>query len=321
MKLTSIASITNVLASFTTGTSGSFTGCAINGTAIVGMLNGGYWTLTPTGNTVGAVYDLTLYESGYSNTISNANYIGLIKRSNSGNPWSGTYYGSDGTHQNTTQAFYSGPVAKALRTGILSFSDYAIGYSNDIVLPIELTTFTVTPSNNDAILNWNTSSEYNSDFFAIERSLDGTEFNQIGTVTAAGTSLMPLDYSFIDYGVNEFSVNKIYYRLRMVDNDATFDYSDIRWINSESNTHDATMTVFPNPFTDQVSLMWNSSDNGDAVLQLTDVSGKIISQQNFEFNKGNNFILLNQYSSLAQGVYFLRLVYGRTQLTQKLVKQ
>jgi hypothetical protein len=322
MKFSNIASITNVLASFTSGTSGTFTGCTINTTTIVGMLDGGYWTMTPTGATAGAIYDLTLYETGYSNSVASSNYIGIIKRSNSGLPWSGTNAaGSDGFHVNSTQVLYSGPVAKAVRTNIPTFSDYAIGYSNNIVLPIELTTFAVTPSNNDAVLSWNTSSEYNSDFFAIERSLDGISFTEIGKVEAAGTSISPLDYSFVDYGVNEFSVNKIYYRLRMVDADASFDYSEVRWISTVSAQNEPALVVFPNPFIDQVSVGWNSSDDGRVVLELSDASGKIISHQDVECIRGNNFILLDQYASLAKGVYFLRFICGRTQLTQKLVKQ
>jgi len=321
IKFSNVASITNVLGFFTSGTSGTFTNCSINGTSITGMLNGGYWTMTPTGTTSGAIYDLTLYETGYSNSILSSNYIGLIKRSSSLNPWSGTSFGSDGTHVNSTQVLYSGPVALAKRTSIPTFSDYAIGYSNNIVLPIELIDFIVNQSGNDAWLSWNTASEFNSDYFGVERSFDGENFVQIGSVPAAGYSLTPLNYSYDDDDINEFSSDKIYYRLRMVDQDQTYKYSVVRWINFADHVNETHFSVFPNPFTDAVSVWYNSVRDEQAVIQLCDVSGKIIFEQPIKVSIGNNFFTMNQFSSLVQGIYLLHFNSDRIAFTQKILKE
>ena len=314
-----IASISDVLAYFTTGTSGTFTGCTINGTAITGMLDGGYWTLTPTGNTTGVVYDLTLYETGYTNSISSTSILGLIKRSNSVNPWSGTDYGSDGIHSNSTQAVYSGPVAKAVRTNVPTFSDYAIGYSNDIVLPVELTEFDVIASGDDALLSWITSAELNSDYFAIERSSDGVEFSQIGVVDAAGNSFSPVSYIFVDKGLAELNAEKIYYRLRMTDLDQSFEYSPVRWITLDDELN-GTIQIFPNPFIDEVNLLLNSSEEGNGMMQLIDVSGKIIAKKYFTLSFGMNVLAWDDLPALSNGVYFLRVASGRMILTEKLIK-
>jgi len=321
LKFSNIASITDVLGYFTSGSSGTFTGCEINYTQIIDMLNGGYWTLTPTGSTTGANYDLTLYETGYTNFLNPPSTMGLIKRSNSTLPWSGTDYGSDGVHVNSTQQVYSGPVAKAVRTSIPTFSDYAIGFSNNIVLPIELTDFTVSASGNDARLWWNTSSEINSDYFGVERSFDGEHFTQIGAVIAAGYSTMPLDYSFTDKDINKSSADKIYYRLRMVDQDQSYKYSSVRWLDLYGNADQTVFNVFPNPFNDAVSITLNSVDDGIALLELSDLSGKIIFEQSVKVMKGNNFLTLNQFSSLAQGVYVLQLIAGSAKVTRKMIKE
>ncbi|MFI5134686.1 MAG: T9SS type A sorting domain-containing protein, partial [Chitinophagales bacterium] len=236
-------------------------------------------------------------------------------------PWSGTDFGSDGIHVNSTQQVYSGPVAKAVRTSIPTFSDYAIGFSNNIVLPIELTYFTVSPSGNDALLSWNTSSEFNSDYFGVERSFDGEQFNQIGIVDAAGYSTLPLDYSFADHDLNEYSADRIYYRLRMVDQDQTFKYSEVRWLDLSGNSDHPMFEVFPNPFSDELSVAWNAAYDGLALIQLCDVSGKIIFEQHDNVVKGNNYFTMNQFSSLAQGVYLLRFSSGRNTFTQKVIKE
>jgi hypothetical protein len=315
-------SISNILASFTAGAGGSFTNCAINGTPIMGMLNGGYWTMTPdvVVAPLSVSYDVTLHETGYTDVIVSSEYVGLIKRENSGFAWGGTFYGSDGGHANASQALYTSPnIAKSIRISVPTFSDFAIGFSNNFVLPITLTTFSVSPNGDDALLNWNTSAEYNSDHYVVERSVDGDNFEEIGQVDAAGWSLLPLDYSFLDYSVSELGVSKIYYRLKMVDADLSFDYSPVRWINITGE--ETELSVFPNPFTDQLSVQWFANDDGQAVIRLTDVSGKLLHEQSVSFSKGSNFFFVDNMKPLAAGMYLLQLNTGRFETTQKVVKQ
>lgn len=312
----------NVLANFTgPGANGTLGSCTINGTLIIGMLNGGYWTMTPNASTTGVQYDVTLIETGFTGFTYAAYTLGVIKRPNSSTNWSGTDFCSVGCHTNSTQWVNgSFTIAKAVRTQVPSFSDFAIGYSYGTPLPVELTTFTVSPVNDDAYLNWNTSSELNSDYFAVERSLDGNVFSQVGIVDAAGFSVMPNDYAFIDPGVRELNAGKIYYRLRMVHSDGSFEYSAVRWISLDESSHQ-TVLAYPNPFFDELSLMWYAGGSGTGLIQVSDFSGKMVLEKEIPYTEGNNFLMLDQLASFPDGVYILQLNTGRSTRTLKVVKQ
>ena len=96
------------------------------------------------------------------------------------------------------------------------------------VLPIELLTFQAKPSNGQVVTDWTTASEHNSDYFTVERGTDGTDFQPIGRLEAAGTSSQPRDYSYIDAIP---LVGASYYRLRETDLDGTSSLSDVVAVN------------------------------------------------------------------------------------------
>ncbi|MEI7803538.1 MAG: hypothetical protein WCI97_12870, partial [Bacteroidota bacterium] len=140
VNLNSQTGMTSILAFFNTtitGTAPSYPTTTINGDGINGILNSGFWTITPNVYTA-ANYDVTLYQRGYTNFSGNANQLGVIKRPNSASSWAGTNLaGSNGFHNNATQTISAG-TATAKRTGVTAFSDFAIGYGAN-PLPIQLT--------------------------------------------------------------------------------------------------------------------------------------------------------------------------------------
>ncbi len=91
--------------------------------------------------------------------------------------------------------------------------------------PVKLSTFNVNAKNNNAVLSWTVENQdATSSYFAIERSSNGTDFNQVGTVNA--TSNSSASYSYTDNNINLSGT--VYYRLKMVDKDGQFAYSDIK---------------------------------------------------------------------------------------------
>jgi hypothetical protein len=89
---------------------------------------------------------------------------------------------------------------------------------------VQLVSFTARWSGSRALLQWATASELNSDYFAVERSSNGTTFATLGQVASAGTSAKPINYSFTD--TNPLP-ETAYYRLRQVDRDGTSTYSPV----------------------------------------------------------------------------------------------
>jgi hypothetical protein len=111
------------------------------------------------------------------------------------------------------------------------------------ILPITLMYFTAKQNDSQVVLQWATASEKDNEYFSLEKSRDGRQFNEIGRVAGAGTSTTKLTYQFTD----DFPFGGTsYYRLKQVDLDGTFTYSRIVAVNSEVT---AALRIYPNPVT------------------------------------------------------------------------
>ncbi|WMN07161.1 T9SS type A sorting domain-containing protein [Marivirga arenosa] len=108
-------------------------------------------------------------------------------------------------------------------------------------LPVEFTYFIADNKPNRVELNWQTASEHNNDFFEVQRSFDGKQFDVLGVVNGSGDSKELIDYGFIDYSP---LAGKTYYRLRQVDFDGNFEYSDVLEI---SRIQETDLSAVPNP--------------------------------------------------------------------------
>src|SRR5690606_16860319 len=92
------------------------------------------------------------------------------------------------------------------------------------IIPVELTSFAGSTVNGNVVLNWNTASETNNSGFEIQRSTDRVNFSNIAFVPGFGTTTQPRSYSYTDNSVNN---GTYYYRLKQVDYNGAFAYSDI----------------------------------------------------------------------------------------------
>jgi hypothetical protein len=130
-----------------------------------------------------------------------------------------------------------------LSSGVVTaFSPFTLASTSSAnPLPIELLEFVATPLGNSIELNWTTLSELNNDYFTVERSTTGTEFEEIGTVQGAGTTLARKNYRYLD----EYPTDGIsYYRLKQTDFDGTISFSEIARVDLSAP---AQIVVYPNP--------------------------------------------------------------------------
>lgn len=105
------------------------------------------------------------------------------------------------------------------------FSDSRISSMGiEVPLPIELLSFSAECSNQKIIISWITASEINNHFFTIERSAEGVNFQNIGTIAGAGNSNQNPYYTFED---SEPLEGISYYRLKQTDFDGKFEYSKV----------------------------------------------------------------------------------------------
>lgn len=194
-----------------------------------------------------------------------------------------------------------------------------IGYSSvpgnpeGVVLPIELFAFTAQALNTtDAQLNWTTASEINSSHFDIQRSIQGISWITIDTVAAAGNSRSNQFYTLTDKKV--FDPNKItnpnfYYRLKMVDIDGYFEYSDVRYVKFENVGGPLVGNPFPNPtLLGSTSVQLHVSIGGEANLRVDiyDLKGNIVSTNTRLLSKGMNTVTIGA-ATLSSGIYLIKL--------------
>lgn len=177
-------------------------------------------------------------------------------------------------------------------------------------LPVKLARFEAAAERETARLYWETTEEVNASHFEVQRSLDGRHWHRLGEVKARGNSTTLQEYTFSDHSPAE-GVN--YYRLRMIDTDGTFEYSDLRSLNF--TLPDTEITLAPNPVSDVLKV--NLRDNtGVRKIRLYSLEGQVLLNQNEYTDAG---IAVRQ---LPAGLYFLTITYpdGRT-ITRKVVKQ
>jgi hypothetical protein len=321
VKLNSANAANTILASFTSGTPTPPipTSCFINLTQIFGILNSGYWTITP-GTTYTAVnYDITLKESGYSNFIGNPTQLGVLKRSLSTDPWAGTNLANvNGNHNNATQSIVAG-VATAKRSGITSFSDFGIGFGG-ATLPIKLSSFTAekTTDNLNALLKWTTASEENNDHFDIEvanetKSDGNLNFKKIGEVKGSGTSFVSTNYDYTDTESGKSGIR--YYRLKQVDFNGEFTYTDIKPL--EFNTVGVSLSsLYPNPVNSILNFIIQSQEDVEMQVSINNVAGQEIFREYLQLGTGtNNFNF--DVRDLLNGVYQFN-VKGKLQNNQNI---
>jgi hypothetical protein len=187
----------------------------------------------------------------------------------------------------------------------------ASGLGTISVLPVLLTGFTAILSDNAVNLSWNTTQETNSNYFEIERSGNGTTWEAIGTVSAKGNSSIEINYSYNDNA----PVNGInYYRLKMVNINNSYSYSEVKTVRTTSVKE---ITFFPNPAQTFVNVSLVQSDNSSSV-QLLNISGQIL--QETKVAGGNATTVTLNVAQYARGMYIVRVVNADgSSATSKLV--
>lgn len=172
------------------------------------------------------------------------------------------------------------------------------------VLPINLLHFGGNYQNNAAILNWRVENQINFSHFVVEKSLDGTVFNSLENIKLTNAKF----YNYKDIDLDRASI--FYYRLKMVDNDGTFSYSNIISIRTGGVS---TFSILGNPVNDNLNI---TGLKVGATLTLYDNVGKLILQKSIE---DESFLM--DVSFLSSGVYYLQYSNESLIENKKIIKQ
>lgn len=175
-----------------------------------------------------------------------------------------------------------------------------------VVTPLTLISFSGSTRTNSNILQWETADEKNIRYFDIESSNDGIEFLSINTV-AANNQPGNNHYSYID---SRSSNEKRLYRLKILDNDGKYVYSNIIKLSAQAESR---LEIFPNPVTNHLTI---SGLTGKGWLEILSADGNPL----HKLNVSDQTQTINM-SAYSPGFYILRYNNGKEMIHQKVLKQ
>lgn len=201
----------------------------------------------------------------------------------------------------TTQVFTLQPVFPWTSTEI---NINAINPPNE-PLPVELTSFTAAYKNSQINLNWKTSTEVNNKGFDVEKKVNEGEWSKIAFVQGYGNSNSPKDYNYSDKELFAGG-SKFQYRLKQIDNDGTFSYSDVVEVEIVPDQYELSQN-YPNPFNPTTTIRFSLPQATQLKITLYNMLGeqvKTLAEGTFE--TGYHKIVVDA-ASLPSGTYIYRL--------------
>lgn len=197
------------------------------------------------------------------------------------------------------------------RLGCFNFPD-------QVTLPVKLLGFSASYNNGQTTLSWQTENEVNFDHYEIERSANGKDFIAVGTKHATG-SYSKTAYQHAD-DISSTSEKAFYYRLRMVDVDGKFSYSNTILIRKDQVGGVKGLLLSPNPVASgsALTLRVNAESRKNVEVRVLDVTGKLILKQQNQLNEGLNSVSINNNSRLQPGIYTVQVIADDEVLSSKL---
>ena len=164
-------------------------------------------------------------------------------------------------------------------------------------------------------LYWATASEYNNDYFEVQKSIDGQSFETIGKVYGANNSNTTQEYDFTDTAIEMMT----YYRLKIVDTEGKAEYSHTISL-ERSHTAVEGLQITPVPAQNIATIQFNTTQAEQMNLAIYDLTGKLVSQEWINTQEGINTLYL-EVAQWQSGVYFLELSNNKESWVQRIIKE
>jgi len=198
------------------------------------------------------------------------------------------------------------------------FTKVMTAYEN-VALPVQLASFTASVSNRETVLAWKTATEVSNSGFEIDRQLViAQQWTKIGFVQGQGTSNAPHSYSYTD---NVGTAGTYSYRLKQIDHNGAFIYSQAVQVTIETPHVFALSQNYPEPFNPSTMIQFTVPSDGKATLKVYNAIGEEVATL---FNEEAAAGVVHQVqfngSNLASGIYFSRLEFnGKMQVKKMLL--
>ncbi|MEM8487051.1 MAG: T9SS type A sorting domain-containing protein [Bacteroidota bacterium] len=188
-------------------------------------------------------------------------------------------------------------------------TDLANAESGCSSLPVELTSFSGLADGTSVSLGWETASELNNAGFDVEFGLaaDGA-FSKVGFVAGAGTADEAQRYSY-SHNPEAFAGQTVYYRLKQLDFDGAFEYSDVIAVALPATAGIMLHPAYPNPFNPEATISFTLATEKEVALSVYDTSGRLVEELiNGVREAGFHSEKFQPASDMASGMYLYRLV-------------
>lgn len=190
-------------------------------------------------------------------------------------------------------------------------------------LPVTFVSFTGERRGNANLLSWTTATEANNKGFELQRSADGNSYTTIAAIATKaenGYSAQSVNYQYTDEKITASA--SYYYRVKQIDNDGKFSYSNAVLIEGNKTNKLELVSVYPNPAKDALSIKVATPKADNVTLIITDMTGKVVLQQRANVIAGDNQLQLNVHG-LSQGSYLLKAICadGCETAVRKFVKE
>ncbi|MDZ7625488.1 MAG: C25 family cysteine peptidase [Ignavibacteriaceae bacterium] len=191
-------------------------------------------------------------------------------------------------------------VGNSFNNDNIYWDNLTLGY----IVPVELISFTAASKGVDVELSWSTATETNNQGFEIEKMVTGGSFELVGYVAGFGTTTEPKSYSFID---SKLEAGSYIYRLKQIDFDGTFTYSDEVNVEVEIPLVYALEQNYPNPFNPSTTIKYSLSEDGFVKLAVYNLLGEEVTTLVNNEQKAGRYEVVFNASKLSSGVYMYRL--------------
>lgn len=182
-------------------------------------------------------------------------------------------------------------------------------YAPSVTLPIDLLTFRGILKGNYTRLNWITENEVNLNRFEVEKSTDGKNFFKVSEIKAANKR----SYNFDNY-IGDIKGSKVYYRLKLIDNDNKSMYSSIVSIKLPS----IYFTLYPNPSVNTLQIKLNTTITDNGVIEIINEVGASVAKK--VVNRESSIISFST-KELPAGIYVVKLIFNNEQVSQNFLKK
>jgi hypothetical protein len=185
-----------------------------------------------------------------------------------------------------------------------------------VIIPVELTSFTADVINGSVELNWSTATETNNSGFEIQRRVEFTQWDKVGFVTGRGTTTESQTYSYTDKLVKNGSYS---YRLKQIDYDGSFEYSDVVDVEVTAPIEFALHQNYPNPFNPSTTIRFELKLSGQTLLKIYDLLGKEVFRLVDEELEAGAYKVTFDANALSSGIYYYRLETSSFNQVRKMI--